>query len=800
MNKNRLSALSLAMLLLGQLPLHAIAAGVCTVSALDTVAGLGTQVTISNCAGTGATTLSLHGPGGTSYTQQLSLDGSGNAVTLIASKYTFTAGRYDVTAAGTSTTFTVIADRADDNHSTLSASPLSVRPNGEDAVTVTAILRDKYDNPVAGRPVALISSRASDEVNALAEQTDDKGRMIWTVRATAAGTMTLIPYDIVSARQLKLRADVSVGSAPANPLRAQLFEGDLSGDLASTVVDRFELSLPQNVTQVKANELFSMNIRAMNGNSLVRGYIGTLAVESSDPDAELPKKGEDPNTPDEGRIDMRSVDQGQRNVSLIFVLRKGGLQTITVYDKLDPSVKGTITLNVTRDGTAGSESIMIKDPPDRSHIKGSTVRLQGTAPSLVNLKVKGGLDTIDGETDAEGVFRIDVPLHPENKEVTLFVTSENGTMESKPVHLIIDNEAPKIDTMSINPPEGKTEDYAEITVKSEAELTSVTAEFNGNTLTLAGSGTSYMSPMIAPREAGTYDITVTATDSVGNASTMLTKWTVKPKQLPRVTGVSAESQPLKVALSWDAIKTAPVAEYTIYIANEKDPGNYLYSISTKKPVTSAVIEDLPLGETYQFSLTMVSTEGQESPEKSEVASASPLGMHFTATSGKDSLFLEWSGLKDTPLDHVILEYGTQPGEYIEKRTINGQANSFMLRDLLNDITYELKITPVDVTGKSMNEFSAVTQGTPSGSGFTPGVDDPVPSDIIGTLHPGANLPLPPPPYIPDVPFTPASGIPSMAGALLLITAIAGGFLYRSHRKQRKLMHEFLSVMQERYHS
>lgn len=804
MRKNRLSTLSLAVLVLGQLPLSAFAAGSCTLSALDTVAGLGTQITISNCADAGITSLALRGPSGAaSYTQQVSLDAAGNAITLIPSKYTFTVGSYTVTASGVSTTFSVIADRADDGHSQFSASPVSIRSNGQDAVTVTAILRDKYDNPVAGRPIALISSRASDEVSALSAQTDENGRMLWTVRATEPGPMTLIPYDIVSAKQLKLRADISVTGGSTNPLRATLtsFGGDdFTGDVTSSLIDRLELSLPQNVTEVKANELFTVNVKAMNGNSVARGYVGTLIVESSDPDAELPKKGEDPKTPETGRIDMRSVDQGERRLSLIFVLRKRGAQTITVYDKQDPSVRGEITLNVTRDGGNENEMIIIKSPPDRARIKGSTVRLQGTAPSLVNLTVKGGLSTTQGETDAEGIFRIDVPLNPENKEVTLFVESESGTMESEPVHLIIDNEPPEISTVSIDPLEGKTEEPAMLTVKSEANLTSVTAEFNEATLTLAGSGTTYSTQMTAPKDAGTYDIKITATDSVGNASTMLTKWIVKPRQMPVVNGVKAESQPLQVSVTWNEIDTVPIAEYKIYIADEQDPGNYLYSISTKKPVTSAVIKDLPLGKTYQFSLTAVNPEGQESSEKSEPATASPLGMTFTAKSGRDSLFLEWSGLKDLPLDHYILEYGTEPGVYLEKRTIKGEARSFMLRDLLNDVTYELKLTPVTVTGKTMSDLSAITRGTPNGTGFTPGIDDPIPPDVSDALHPGANLQPQPPVYVPDAPATPGSGIPSMVGALMVLAAIVGGFMWRSSMKQRKMTQEFLAAMQQRYHS
>ncbi len=799
MHKNRLSIVSLSVLVLGQLPLTAVASGACTISALDTVAGLGTQITVSNCTETHTTSLSLHGPSGAAYTQQITLDSAGNAMTLIPSKFTQTAGSYDVTAAGTSGTFTVIADRADDGHSSFNASPKNIRGNGKDAVTVTAILRDRYDNPITNRPMALISSRASDDVSGLSSETDDDGRMLWTVRATESGPMTLIPYDVVSSKQLKFRADVSVTGGSTNPLRASLasFGGDdIAADITSSTADHFELSLPQNVTNVKANELFSMTVRAMNGNSLVRGYVGTLIVESSDPGAELPKKGEDPNSPDTGRIDMQSVHQGKRTLSLIFTAREQGSQTFTVYDKLDPSVRGTITLNVSRDGGSGNNGqIVIKDPLDRAHVKGTTVKLQGNAPSLVNLKVKGGAMTVDTETDAEGVFRVDVPLNPADKEITLFVTSENGTMESEPVHLIIDNEGAEINTVTIDPAEGKTEQPATITVKSEPGLASVTADLDGTSVTFAEmeTGGSYTSSLTAPKVTGIYDIKITATDSVGNASTMLTKWTVKPSLMPVVTGVTAESLPQQVALSWNEIDTVPIAEYKIYIATENDPTNYLYSISTKKPVTSAVIQDLPLGETYQFSLTAISPNGEESAEKSDPVTASPTGMYFTAKPGQDSLLLEWTTLKDLPLDHYILEYGTEPGIYTEKRTINGQANSFMLRDLLNGITYELNLIPVTVTGDKKDELAALTSGTPNGDGFTPGTDDPVPPN----LHQGADLN---PPSVPHVPSTPSSGIPSMAGAVLFLIAVITGFFWRSHVKQRKLTEQFLSLMQERYHS
>jgi hypothetical protein len=571
-----------------------------------------------------------------------------------------------------------------------------------------------------------------------------------------------------------------------------------SAELSSTVVDEFELSLPLNATDVKANELFGMNIRALRNGQVVRGYIGTLIVDSSDPDAEFPKKGEDPNSPTTSRIDMRSVDQGKRNLALAFLLRNGGPQTITVYDKSDPSIRGQITLNVLRDSGGSDGRIVILDPKDRAHIKGHTVLLQGRAPSLVNLKVRGGQQIVNDESDTEGVFRISVELNPQDKEATLFVESENGTYESAPVHLIVDNEAPTIETITFDPTEGKAGGKARIFVKSEPELGTVIATIDGTQIPLSESGAGlYIASFTAPATDKVYDVTVQATDTVGNQSAMLTKWTVKPQHVPTVTGVTAESQAFQVTLNWNAVETMPVTEYKIYIAKDSEPKNYLYSISTKQPVTSAVIKDLPLGITYQFSLTAINADGLESAEKSIPAKGTPIGMTLKVTPGKDSLLLEWTKIKDLPLDHYVLEYGVEAGVYTERRSVSGQATTTMLRDLIGGITYHLRLTPVTITGKTASDLAAVAQGTPGESGFSPGTGEVVPPDLLDDLHPGAGISPPPP--VPPVKQTPSSGISSTMMAFVLIATTVIGLFWRKYRKQQEMLRAFMDSMQQRYH-
>ena len=808
MVKLKLSAAALAVLAVQMAVPTAMASG-CSVSALDTVAGLGTEVYLKGCASLAGFEISVKQPDGPQYPQFVTTDSNGEASTLIPSKYTETAGKYEVMAGSSSAFFTVIADRADDAHSNLIASAYSLS-GPDDSLTVTIILRDRYDNPVSGRPIALVTSRFGDEAVPQAKQTDDLGRLIWQVRSGEPGVMSLIPYDILSGRQLKLKVQITVGSYAANSwLRGSLtgqgqgnepvatsITADSAGfsDLSGAAVDHFELELPQGQTEVNANDLFSMNIRAMRGDEFVRAYVGTLIVKSSDPDAELPKKGEDPKSPATGRIDIRDIDQGQRKVALAFVLRKEGEQTIEVYDKDVPSISGKVTLFVKRSGALSGGRIQILSPKDRSRIRGDKIVLQGKAPSLVNLVVKGGKEQVTGESDSEGVFRIPVELNPEDREVTIFVSSENNSYESQPVHIIIDNDPPKIDSMVMDPEAGKAGNPAELTVKSEPELASASVNLEGTDYKLSGSGGIYTATFAAPAKEGSFDVTATLADSVGNTSSMLLKWDVKPALLPVVQNVKAEGKPREVQLTWQHIVAAPVSQYRIYIAKDSDPKNFIYSVTTLTAVSSAVIKDLPLGETYQFSLTALNSDGLESPEKSKPAVASPLGITLKAKSGNDSVLLEWNPLPSLPLDHYRLRFGPGPENLSESRAVDGEAVSFVVHDLIGGTTYWFSLTPVTVTGKIMEELTASVSATVGAAVFVPGIFEPVPSELIG--HPGA----PAEPVIPP-PATPSSGISSIITiALVMITFLIGLMHWRRIVTERRLAADFFDLMSRKYHS
>jgi hypothetical protein len=579
MPKKRLTALAHIVLSIQLiLPSVALANGSCTMSAMDTVAGLGTQVMLQNCTSSPSITLRITGPTGAVSDQQASVDATGNATVLIPSKTTLISGTYRVTAdTANMVNFTVISDRPDDDQTVLSASPSSVVSGGQGTVRVSMVVRDRYQNPVANRPIALISNRTTDDITAGSNVTTEEGMITWTVTPKDPGTMTLTAYDVLSARQMKVRSDITVGFAvTSSPLRASLTGlekgGDtLTADAGSMQVTGFKISLDPEDTVVKTNELFSLVIQAMNGTSVSRGYIGTVTVKSSDPDARLPKQGKVVKDPLTGLVDIRNVDQGIRRVSQAFLFKHPGVQTITVADQIDPSITGSIDIVVAR-GSGSSDDITILDPVDGARIKRTdTLMISGKAPSFTNLNVEGFGTSFPGDSDAESTFRIPIKVPPTYNELTLYVESENKTYKSAPIHIFIDDTAPVIQTASIDPSEGKTESKGTITVITEPKLPSVTATIDGVKVSLVekeGVPGTYTGELTAPKKEGIYDTTIVASDPAGNATTLLLKWTIGTREIPTVVNVKASSDGGTITLSWDAVEGIAVTAYKIYIAKE----------------------------------------------------------------------------------------------------------------------------------------------------------------------------------------------------------------------------------------
>ena len=123
---------------------------------------------------------------------------------------------------------------------------------------------------------------------------------------------------------------------------------------------------------------------------------------------------------------------------------------------------------------------------------------------------------------------------------------------------------------------------------------------------------------------------------------------------------------------------------------------------------------------------------------------------------------------------------------------------FKVPDLINGITYQMRVTPVLINGKTVDELATTLTATPNGSGFTPGNADPIPGWKGGAYtsssagHPAAGYPK-------SGAIIGEPGIPQMAAVAILIIAGLFSTLLWQHRRHRAKVQSFLQMMDMRYH-
>jgi hypothetical protein len=411
------------------------------------------------------------------------------------------------------------------------------------------------------------------------------------------------------------------------------------------------------------------------------------------------------------------------------------------------------------------------------------VAVKGSGPPLINLIVTGGSEMARGETDADGFYQVPVTLSMSTSGATLQVQEATGKYSSNELHIFIDSVAPRIESVTYSPSEPAEEQSVKVSVVSESGAFLVTLTIDGKEVKLmenAKKPGTFEGSFTAPKE-GKYQPLVTAADSFGNKSELLTNLTVKAKTPSKVQNLRAEGKISSVELTWDALPEKEADAYRVYVG--EDEKDFAYTLDTEEPVTTAIVAGLRPATTYYFAITAIK-DNVESAEKSDTASATVLGMKLTATPGDASLMLEWTPMKNAmPLSAFLLEFGVEPDQYTEKRMVSGDAQNYTLHDLLNGVTYELRLTPIATTGEVLRDLSATTQGTPNGSGYHAVAGE-------GTFTP------PPPPMPP-----PTIVRPGLPPAILWGGALIGAGFFLFLWNRRRTLHAtaaFLQAMDRRY--
>lgn len=694
-------------------------------------------------------------------------------------------------------------------------------PNGTDEVTVSVTLQDQYGNPLEGRPVALISPRNEDRVYTLEEETNTYGTQEFSVSTTVPGDIVLRAMDLLTNQMLSTSLTLTaenpapIGNAsyypsanqayypPANqqyypvpqaqyyPAPQQAFYPSSNSYLGAQLVsfetiDGFELTAP---TSANANEeIQKITLRAVDRNGrTVENYTGTVRFTSTDPLAILPNFGE---------YTFKNRDQGSKEFPLVVKFGTSGEQMILAEDINDPRISGDATILVQGGGTQVSGgNIEITSHVSGDTVGGESFTLTGKAPPLINVQVMGGLRDVITGTEQDGTFSVDVPLSQTKTEIEIRIIDEQNRFQSDPLTLFVDNAAPEVSNILFRPEQPQANEQTLISFVSEENLPKATFtirdELTGETqeislLENAASSGTYQGFFTAP-SAGTYQPSITAEDLAGNATEVRQTLKVFPKSLPIVQNLQAKGQNTKVQLTWNAIDDQDIDGYRIYMGTKDGSEiDFPFTLDTGRPVTEATVGGLDPSTEYIFAVTALKGD-LESREKSNVATASTLGTVLNITPQAASLFLEWEVPTTLPLSAFMLEFGVSPEDMQQKVELNGDMRAYTLRDLIDGVTYHVKLTPVVLTGGLLRDLAVTGQGTPNGNGFTVSQADEIPFDEAPILHGGAPLP----------PKTVESGIPPLAWWLAGAIAVGSYFMY-VQRRRRMQRNAFVEQMRMQY--
>ncbi|PIR48552.1 hypothetical protein COU80_02460 [Candidatus Peregrinibacteria bacterium CG10_big_fil_rev_8_21_14_0_10_55_24] len=792
----------------------------------DTIAGMRTEIRVEGLAPSARATVMVEPPFGAQVAVPITANQSGVGTATLSGEETEIAGTYaaELTEAQTSatTTFRVLPEALDPTASSLQAERATVEPDGEDAVTVSVILRDRLGNALSGRPVELIPSRTADTATPLNSETDGDGQQDFLVSTWQEGTIalramdllsgTLLPselqlnastgrggyYDTYTTMPMPTRTAVATPYAPTTVSRTQgttlyrgsrmvgsVLPGNFYGQAVNyDVTDSFVIEVKE---QLLVNEDATLRITAIDQyGKRVESYAGTVLLSSTDPMAILPLSGE---------IQFYPQNLGEKVLTLGLRFRTPGQHILYVEDGTDPNINAQVMIEVVGDGTTTTHTISVTSLEEKSTVGSPELIVEGEGPPFINLVVTGGKEDEYGDTNQEGEFAIPVELDSERTEHTLRVRgAENPLFDSGDIHITLDTQDPEVGMITFDPLNPQEEDTVHVTVETEPQLASVTLTIENEELILTeGTPGTYALDMAAPA-AGTHQPIIRATDAAGNTTEVRNNIVVTKRSLPKVENVTAESRASAVSLRWDPVTSERVDAYRIYVGETSE--NYLYTLDTDRATAIATVAGLESGKIYTFAVTALQGD-RESGEKSDPVQASALGLALTITEQDGALLIEWGVLASgTPLSSYLLEYGVESDLYTEKRTLSGDLQAYTLRDLINGITYSLRLTPVATTGNVLTDQAAKGSGTPQGAGgFHPSSSTPAPSSIGtpasafppigGNLHGGA-------------PGLSQEGIPLSVWWTALGAAALFLFARWHRRRTMKLTLQFLEEMQSRY--
>ncbi len=615
---------------------------------------------------------------------------------------------------------------------------------------------DQYGN-IAASQIVLLSSDADIE-----KGTEDiEGYVHFFVVPERGEEMSLSLVDTLTGDSKRFRFSVTDPSAETRSngsrsstvtqllgelIRASLLDEYQTGDDGDNgrgsnydLVDSFDVVVGDGSTStLNINQQYDLTITALSRGKKVN-YVDSVIIETTDVDAVVPSKSKK----------FKAVGRGELIVPLAIMFQTPGEQTVTVRDEADPTeIFGKTKVWVLgREGTASNLDIIVDEYPEITASK--TVTISGTAPAYTNLHLfesneEGGEKFIAKSSSGnDGNFSFDVSLDISTELHTLLIRDPEGRAnESDQFIIMVDASTPELMNVTVAPssvaPGGtftvsmRAESGESVWVKigsaDEVELTEGDRGSDGMSV--------YDGTFTAPDQPGVIKITVKVSDRAGNEVTeeASLKVIASATGIPKVMGLSAKVQDQDVLLTWHPVSQAQ--RYRIYFG--PDSTNLTRTVETSVATTSVKLTGLKAGKSYAFAVTAVTQMGEESTEKSMIVTARTQGSIFNlaATGMVNGARLMWKALSDEKVQAYRIKFGVQSGVYPGEYTLSASATQYDLPDLINGVTYVVKLEAVKKNGEVITDTveTEVTAGQNGMPGIKLSTHEPLPFTVGSGVH------------------------------------------------------------------
>ncbi len=683
---------------------------------VDTIAGYSSLLSTSKTYPHQEVIFTVKKPDGSMVTINALSDGSGVAKANLDDSHTHRAGSYSVSAAFKNSKtnlvnyFNVYADEVSDTGSTLTASKVIAKADGQDATFIVATIKDQYGNPFTGHMVSLISSRNGDKITSSSNGiTNSNGSATFKVSANTKGVSTYSAVDTTSGVVVTPRIQVGY-------LDASTYISDVGGEFDSFIpiakaadsgsIYSFDITNLPSTIAPQENVSFTVEAKDQN-NVAVENYTGTIHFSSEGPNSNNVTLPED--------YTFKAEDLGQHEFSLGLKFTVAGTYKIVVTDINNQIIKGEKTVTVGNNGNNniinqnGQKPSILSPAPGTFSQNIQTV--SGAATPNITINIFDNDQQI-GTTKAgnNGQYSYQTPPLADGKH-SLYVVSvnEDQTVQttSDTIEFIIDTAAPTVDDIEVTPT-GKVKPGTLLTVKvmSEENLLQAAAIFNSDIIELIESVDTpgnYSGTIQAPQDAGMYPVDIVLVDQLNNEETYDSKAsiTVEGKALDGTDPVTADPSPKpqdtiiadpssttdpsntppsqvlgvigygsanQVTLVWEAaMDNGMIKNYRIRYG--LDPAKLENAVDTKDASTTWYIPHLDNGKEYYFALTAIDDKGVESLTPSEIVSAIPFTLEVATqapnrpttalTSTQDQVLLHSAAIEQLDMKEINGEPGPE---------------------------------------------------------------------------------------------------------------------------------------------